>query len=91
MGIRRRENPEGRVSTRLRRLGYGLAMIQDVLSAVWAQAGIAPVLLSPEPVVPVNLGGSGSTQVGLTTGSDNTIPVDGYRLVSRNLTTSNSV
>jgi hypothetical protein len=63
--------------------GADFATIQDVLTAVWAQAGIAPVLLPPEPAVPVNLGGSGSTQVGLTTGADNTIPVDGFRLLTR--------
>ena len=63
--------------------GADFATIQDVLSAVWAQAGIAPVMLPPETVVPVNAGGSGSTQVGLTTGADNTIPVDGFRLLSR--------
>jgi hypothetical protein len=60
-----------------------LAQIQQVLTAVWAQAGIAPVLLAPEQMVPVNSGGSGDTQVGLTTGVNNTIPVDGFRLLTR--------
>ena len=59
------------------------AQIQAVLNAVWAQAGIAPVLLTPEQAVPVNAGGMGATQVGLTTGADNTIPVDGFRLLAR--------
>ena len=57
--------------------------LQAVLNAVWAQAGIAPVLLAPEQAVPVNAGGMGATQVGLTTGVDNTIPVDGFRLLTR--------
>jgi PEP-CTERM motif len=57
--------------------------LQAVLNAVWGQAGIAPVLLAPEQAVPVNSGGSGSTQVGLTTGVDNGIPVDGFRLLTR--------
>src|SRR5690348_15126579 len=54
-----------------------LQTIQMVLNAVWAQAGIAPVLLSPVTpgIVPRNDGGSGATQVGLTTGADNTIPI----------------
>lgn len=60
-----------------------LVQIQQVLTAVWAQAGIAPVLLAPEQMVPVNSGGSGDTQVGLTTGVNNTIPVDGFRLLTR--------
>ena len=62
-----------------------LQTIQMVLNAVWAQAGIAPVLLSPVTpgIVPANDGGGGATQVGLTTGADNTIPVDGFRLLSR--------
>ena len=60
-----------------------LQTMQMVLDAAWAQAGIAPVLLSPETIVPVNNGGSGATQVGLTTGADNTIPVDGFRLLTR--------
>lgn len=60
-----------------------LQTMQTVLNAAWAQAGIAPVLLSPETIVPVNDGGSGATQVGLTTGADNTIPVDGFRLLTR--------
>jgi hypothetical protein len=60
-----------------------LQTMQMVLDAAWAQAGIAPVLLSPEAIVPVNDGGSGATQVGLTTGADNTIPVDGFRLLTR--------
>jgi hypothetical protein len=59
------------------------AQIQAVLNAVWAQAGIAPVLLTPEQAVPVNTGGMGATQVGLTTGADNIIPVDGFRLPTR--------
>jgi hypothetical protein len=56
-----------------------------VLNTVWAQAGIAPVLLPPEqpPLVPVNDGGNGAMQVGLTTGADNTIPIDGFRLLAR--------
>ncbi len=60
-----------------------LAQIQDALTTVWAQAGIAPVLLAPEQAVPVNSGGSGAAQVGLTTGVNNTIPVDGFRLLTR--------
>src|SRR5215472_386970 len=62
-----------------------LQTIQMVLNAVWAQAGIAPVLLSSltPGIVPANDGGGGATQVGLTTGADNTIPVDGFRLLSR--------
>src|SRR5260370_20316993 len=60
-----------------------LAQIQDALTTVWAQAGIAPVLLAPEQAVPVNRGGSGAAQVGLTTGVNNTIPVDGFRLLTR--------
>jgi hypothetical protein len=63
--------------------GADFATIQSVLTAVWAQAGIAPVLLAPETAVPINVGGSGPVQVGLTTGSDNTIPVDGFRLLTR--------
>jgi hypothetical protein len=60
-----------------------LQTMQTVLNAVWGQAGIAPVLLSSETIVPINDGGSGATQVGLTTGADNTIPVDGFRLLTR--------
>jgi hypothetical protein len=60
-----------------------LTTMQTVLDLVWAQAGIAPVLLEPETMVPVNDGGSGATQVGLTTGADNTIPVDGFRSLTR--------
>lgn len=61
-----------------------LTQLQNVLTAVWAQAGIAPVLLSPEQAVPINVGGTGVTQVGLTTGADNTIPPpDGFRLLTR--------
>ena len=60
-----------------------LATMQTVLNLVWAQAGIAPVLLPSETIVPVNDGGRGATQVGLTTGTDSTIPVDGFRLLTR--------
>jgi hypothetical protein len=63
-----------------------LQTIQTVLNEVWAQAGIAPVLLSPmmmPGIVPVNDGGSGATQVGLTTGADTTLPIDGFRLLTR--------
>jgi hypothetical protein len=61
-----------------------LAQIQDVLNLVWAQAGIAPVLLDPQPLMmPMPTGGTGPTEVGLTTGADNTIPVDGFRLLAR--------
>jgi PEP-CTERM motif len=61
-----------------------LDTLQNVLSTVWAQAGIAPVLLPPEQQVPVNLGGSGSMQVGLTTGvNNNIVPPDGFRLLTR--------
>jgi PEP-CTERM motif len=58
--------------------------IQAVLNAVWAQAGIAPVLLTPEQAVPVNSGGTGATQVGVTTGvNNNIVPPDGFRLLTR--------
>ena len=58
--------------------------LQDVLNAVWAQAGIAPVLLTPVQAVPVNAGGTGDMQVGLTTGVNNNIaPPDGFRLLTR--------
>jgi hypothetical protein len=58
--------------------------LQDVLNAVWAQAGIAPVLLTPVQVVPVNTGGTGDMQVGLTTGvNNNIVPPDGFRLLTR--------
>src|SRR5262249_39759561 len=59
--------------------------LQDVLNAVWAQASIAPVLLTPDTVImPSPTGGTGAMQVGLTTGSDNTIPApDGFRLLTR--------
>src|SRR5207244_5858259 len=61
-----------------------LAQIQEVLNLVWAQAGIAPVLLDPQPLMmPMPTGGTGPSEVGLTTGADSTIPVDGSRLLAR--------
>ena len=57
--------------------------LQTGLAAAWAQAGIAPVLLPPEnqfiPSANVGL----ATEVGLTTGVDTTLPIDGFRLLTR--------
>jgi hypothetical protein len=57
--------------------------LQVGLAAAWAQAGIAPVLLTPEnqfiPSANVGL----STEVGLTTGVDLSQPIDGFKLLTR--------
>jgi hypothetical protein len=64
---------------------FDFGTIQQVLTSVWAQAGIAPVLLSPETLpMPIPTGQTGAMQVGLTTGADNIIPSpDGFRLLTR--------
>jgi hypothetical protein len=57
--------------------------LQAGLAAAWAQAGIAPVLLTPKnqfiPSANVGL----ATEVGLTTGVNLTAPIDGFRLLTR--------
>jgi hypothetical protein len=64
---------------------FDFGTMQQVLTSVWAQAGIAPVLLSLETLsMPIPTGQTGAMQVGLTTGADNIIPSpDGFRLLTR--------
>jgi hypothetical protein len=64
---------------------FDFGTMQQVPTSVWAQAGIAPVLLSPETLrMPIPTGQTGAMQVGLTTGADNIIrSPDGFRLLTR--------